>query len=405
MKVSVPTDPRPSSGTARRPRVGLLTLHYGFNYGAVLQAFTAAKLFGGEIIDHRYVPKMRLYGRGDGAAALRDFIRFDLPLSPEAFVAEHGEHRATWRYAERAYDLLVLGSDELWKVDYCGRLPRRRAAKLLATHPYRFLAHRHDRQVRSIVTPFPNVYWPDVDVPIVGFAGSVGDTAPATIPARHRRKMAATVRRFCILGVRDEFTRRFFVEQLGADPAAVELVSDPVFSYRLDDAESSESRLRERLASVGVEADAPFVAVHAARNGGGSRRAEEAAAETGLPVVHPDRLNLAPPEWFLAYGLARFAIVDSMHPLIACLCQNTPCLSLDERRKSIELRDAFGINYETLGAVREHWPDDLPSRIDDRRRRTAAFVDAALATARGAAGTVDDPQDRRAGGMVRRAER
>ncbi|HTI50252.1 MAG TPA: hypothetical protein VL475_04850, partial [Planctomycetaceae bacterium] len=75
---------------APRFRIGILTLHYGFNEGAILQAYALAGLLRQhlpeadvEIVDQRYPSKLKASGPADAprTKALQQAIDHWLPLS------------------------------------------------------------------------------------------------------------------------------------------------------------------------------------------------------------------------------------------------------------------------------------------------------------------------------------
>src|SRR4030095_4635406 len=164
----------------RDRRLGILTLHSGFNEGAILQAYCLSQnlqrslpSWRVEIIDHRYPSKVAVYGSADNGRkrALNEFISSALPLSARTFVAAN--HRRTKRYLREKYDMLIVGSDEVWRTNYQMRL-----RGLLV-------------QQRDPWSPaFPNVYWPEPELclPTVAYAACVGESDWRRIPAAHKRK-------------------------------------------------------------------------------------------------------------------------------------------------------------------------------------------------------------------------
>ncbi len=112
----------------RDKRIGILTLHSGYNEGAILQAFCLASHLQSslinsevEIIDHRYPNKVRAYGpvHDERTKVLNDFINHALPSSRKRLLSD--DHRATFEFIKEEYDVVVTGSDELWKVKYAKR--------------------------------------------------------------------------------------------------------------------------------------------------------------------------------------------------------------------------------------------------------------------------------------------
>ncbi len=79
---------------------------------------------------------------------------------------------------------------------------------------------------------------------------------------------------------------------------------------------------------------------------------------TQEPLPNSDALS--PPEWFSAHGRLECAVVDRMHPLLACLRSGTPCLVRDRRSKTAELVADFRLPEDVWGddieAVKRQWP-------------------------------------------------
>lgn len=364
----------------RPMRTAILTLHYGRNYGAILQALSAAQLFDAEIIDHRYLPKMAAYARSAPQWSHLDrFVDTSLPLAPVRFRSRHFSHARTWRFIERRYDLLVCGSDELWKTEYWAPSPRRQFVTSLMTHPYRTLSDFAWLQCDVLSTPFPNVYWPEVAVPRVAFAASIGETDITAIPQRHRRAMARTLRGFALIGVRDVKTHEFVNELVPELADRTELIPDPVFAYTpppaaLDEAKSS-------LEQAGIDLTRPFAFIHL--NPKRAPQFNEELESLGYQPVDFNEIRLSPPAWFCAIGLASCGVTGAMHPLISSLVQNVPCLSIDKRQKSVDLRRDFQIDeFNDVRTVVRHWPGSVAQLAVERRRRATEFVGKARGYAR-----------------------
>lgn len=365
---------------APRARVGVFTLHYALNYGAILQSLVTARLFQGEIIDHRYRSKWHIYAEGGKFRPhLAAFIDEQLPLSECRFWAPNFGNGPTLRFvANGRYDLLVYGSDELWKLHYRLGKSRRQIAASFWKHPVRTVRDYAWAQTSAGVTPFPNVYWPLTDVPSVGFAGSVGETMPEQIPPRHRAAMRECVRHYKALGVRDSRTAEFFEELCPEVGERIRRIPDPVFTFRARTQDQNEAR--HVLEANGIDTGRPFAFVHSMRR---RERLVPIAKECGLKIVDLLALPLTPPQWFAAIGLAACGVTDAMHPFIASLVQNTPCLSLDPRFKSAELRREFGVDgYGTIDEVVANWPESVPAQAQEYAGRVHAFVHEARSHAR-----------------------
>lgn len=386
MSAIAPANEKPPGPTAApAPRVGVLTLHYGYNYGAILQALATARLFRGVILDYRYRSKVEFYRSKLKRSSdhLERYIDNELPLSLRRLVLEHFEEAPVRRdIRAQGLELLVFGSDELWKTRYRASSPRRQVARALARNPYRAVVDHAGIQVNPWDTPFPNIYWPlkGLGATCVGFAGSVGSATVAGVPANHQRKMAERLGRFELLGVRDRHTEAFFREISPTVADRIQRMPDPVWTFTVD--ETTRGSAMRVLADHGVDPGLPYVFAHLTNR---NRRKEPAVEDAFRDRQVADLLAmpLTPPEWFAAIGGAEAGVTDAMHPLVSSLVQNTPCLSLDRRNKSAEIREEFGLSHhKSLDDAIATWPEDVPRRAAAHAERVRAFVQQALALAK-----------------------
>lgn len=352
-------------------KTGVLTLHYGSNQGAILQALATTRLFDGEIVDHRYQSKLDAYSHtGFDRNYLQDFIRDSLPKS-RTFVAKDFQDKPTLDFIQSRYKLLVYGSDELWKLHYIRR-SRRHLVQALLTEPVRAIVDYSWAQRHPFYTPFPNIYWPSLDIPSVSFSGSIGETETASIPARHRKRMAASIERFQILGVRDTRTADFFSSISNAIGDRMLITPDPVFSWESTPADH-ENAMRV-LEQGGIDTSKPFAFTNV--TDAQEERCRKELAPLDLPSINLLKLPLTPPQWFAAIGAAKCGITSAMHGFISALVQTVPCFSIDKRFKSQELRECFGLAQCTsLCDVLDHWStSQVESEAARRRSAISQFV-------------------------------
>lgn len=202
MKASTEFDPTHSL------RVGILTLHYGYNEGALLQAMCLARAVGSlgpdvsaEIVDHRYPGKAAKYGpaRNARTQALQRYVDHQLPLSPERFASDR--IGPTLRYASARYTNLLIGSDQVLRLRYSKRIRGLARLQTDAFHP-----------------AFPNIYWAAARCTLKcsAYAASMGPFTVSDAPRSHQRRMARLLTAFDRLGVRDTNTE----EQVRALPGS-----------------------------------------------------------------------------------------------------------------------------------------------------------------------------------------
>jgi len=319
----------PVNGRAAE-RIGILTLHHGYNEGAMLQAFSLARNLEqsipgtcAEIVDQRYPSKVAVYGPPscDRTRALETFLDETLPLSKERFV--DNDHLRSFSYVRNNCSAVVTGSDELWKVKY--------SRKFLG-----LVTEQSDPWCPA----FPNAYWADdsLGIPRIAYAASVGSTDWRTIPSKHREQMREILSGYSLLGIRDERTMRF-VEWL--DPRLREKgewVPDPTFSFDFQSLVDRET-LRRRLEEAGVDFSHPRIGTVLMDSPVGNtvlRQLREkgwqvvsftlANKEADVPLHD---LGLTPLEWSVAFGMMDFCILQRMHACISCLLSGTPFVAVD----------------------------------------------------------------------------
>ncbi len=310
-------------------KVGILTFHSSFNEGAIWQAYCLAQNLqrnlpehNVEVINHRYLEKTRAYGPPvDGRTqALSRFTNTELPLSDQRF--ENNSHQDTYKYINRRYQGIIVGSDQVWKLKYNKRL--------------RGLVIRQDS---PMYPAFPNVYWPDtgLQIPKIAYAVSIGRTDWRTISQTHQIKMRKFLSDFSLLGVRDQRTLAF-LEWLDTDTAKrAEWVPDPTFSF---DSLSlvNKNLLKQKLEQYGVDFSRPRLGV-IVRNTQVTNMVIQQLKEKGYQVVGLTERNpvsdvelfekdFTPLEWASIAGFMDFVLTQRMHGAISCILNNTPFVGI-----------------------------------------------------------------------------
>lgn len=380
-------------------KIGILTLHSGFNEGAILQAFCLAtnlqESFSGykiEIVDHHYICKTKVYGpvKDEKTRVLNDFIGHSLSLSPRRFDA-HGQGE-TFDFIKKRYCALVTGSDEVWKLKYSRKFLGLLSEQSDPWHP-----------------AFPNVYWADesIKIPKIAYAASVGQTNWNQIPMKHRRKMRSILSDYLLLGIRDSRTMSF-LEWI--DPKIVEKaewVPDPSFSIDILSRVDRES-LKVRLEQYGVDFSRPRVCtvLRDMRKTTGTigKMKEKGFQIVGLTV--PNQLadvklfdkGFTPLEWVAVFGFMDFCILQRMHACISSILNNTPFVavdfynnSLDSDTKLKDLMRSFNLmdyyfngsegtadEFESIcnNMINTQWPfGEVKDRLTQFRNRSNEFTE------------------------------
>ncbi|MDA9830235.1 polysaccharide pyruvyl transferase family protein [Akkermansiaceae bacterium] len=333
---------------------GVLTLHYGYNEGAVLQAMATCQLLDqlgheAEVVDHRYPAKQAIYGKTktNREKAILSAVNEWLPLSPERFESQSQE--PTMAYASQRYESLVVGSDVVWALKYVGRLRR-----FFKNGIFR-------RQCDPFFPAFPNVYWPGESVSCrkIAFAASCGNLDPSEIPGGELRKMAGILDGFRSLSVRDHKTLALVNACSPELASRTELVPDPTIALNLLQKFDGSSGL-EKLQSQGFQEDSNW-ALLVMKEGPASRAALEELKRRGYQVaasgsyggkadINLSNCGLSPLEWGWVPRCFQLNITERMHSLIFTVLNHTPVLALDMNTRSTtgdtkvkERIDAFGL--------------------------------------------------------------
>lgn len=323
-------------------RTGILTLHYGFNEGAILQAYALSELLrstiGGsiEIVDQRYPAKLAAYGDPNQNArtrALSEAIDEWLPLS-----ADHDRRPDSTpliRELGERYDRLVFGSDVLWNLSY-----RKRFGGLLGK---RFWPKQKD----GFTPAFPNVYWPSAEQRCrkVVFSASLGAFDWRAIPSPHLRMMREGLESCSGVSARDERTLDFVASLSPSLADRVRLLADPTFARpfrEIAGLSKEDPGVRESLAEMGVDFERPRCLV-VAQNGEAASSIIERIGELGWQTVSVTASNDAcalklhdrgfhPLEWARLFSSFDLCVTERMHGAIFSLLNNTPFLALEMNR-------------------------------------------------------------------------
>jgi hypothetical protein len=320
-------------------RTGILTLHYGFNEGAILQAYALSELlrfvFGGdvEVVDQRYPSKVSVYGDPDHSPrtrALAEAIDGWLPLSADRY--RRTESAELIRKLGDRYDRLIFGSDVLWSLHY-----RRKLRGVLGRGIW-------PRQTNPFFPAFPNVYWPSSTQRCskVAFAASIGSFDWRDLPSTHARMIREGLESCCAIGVRDERTREFVSQLSESLSERVRLLADPTFARPFREVArlgQKDPELREALAKMGVDFDRPRCLV-IAKNGEAASASVEFFARRGwqtVGVTTPNDLcslslhdqGFHPLEWARLFECFDVCVTERMHGAVFSMLSNVPFVAIE----------------------------------------------------------------------------
>lgn len=215
-------------------RIGILTYHSSHNYGAFLQAYALSHVIEDEtgnqteLIDFtmKKAAKVnrdnRWFNKRHVKSVIYNFNRYKMfetsrkvyqKLSCDSLISDDLEEFANWLNGKK-YDVIVVGSDEIWKLDgYRG---------------------------------FPNPYWlPGItNCKKMAYAAS-SRTELEKITPENKQKIGQLLQSFSYIGVRDAVTEKL-IEDVSDRNQACHLNCDPTMAY---DFKTTKQESREFVAA------------------------------------------------------------------------------------------------------------------------------------------------------------
>lgn len=378
-------------------KIGILTFHNNENKGAILQGYALYQALSRifdldvELVEYRTRAKEVSRRRGKFMSRrpwriprriidrrmMERFVETEFETSRSSIVTDDHEEAVAWLEAQ-GYDILVTGSDEVWKVqnDSGGGLRSR-------MRPSR---------------PFPNLYLldPDLSAMKAAYAASGNLTDLRTLSESQIATLERHLAAYDAISVRDSHSEQLLAE-LGIQD--VHRVPDPTLlsDFPRADAES-------KLVEQGIDPEAPIVGFHAPDHPVFEDICDS-YRERGFQIVTPTSSRFAdveltgvlyPFEYYSLYGSFDMVVTNSLHSTIFSLRHGIPfaTIDIDDRYATLEsktyslLRD-FELLDRHLDAIdgdatefherREELErppdrDHVDARIDDLRQSGFDFL-------------------------------
>lgn len=322
-------------------RAGILTFHNVTNYGAALQCFALQRLCrellpGGsvEVINYqpsgatefylrRHLLKRREIAYLGRMAAFHSFSKKHFDLSGRPL-----RKREQLRALADRYDVLIVGSDEVWKID-----------NIRGWDSSYFLDFANSAKTR-----------------LVSYAASSDiNTSYQEVAA----EISAMLERFACISVRDRHTQ----EKISA------LVHRPVTQV-LDPtlvSDFSGIHLEKRVC------DEPYILVYARMNAKGMKRIREEARKRRCKVIsvghkneyaHRNLLAAGPMRWLDLIRHAELVVSNYYHGILLSIKYRKPLIPLFSKGKRAKIGDiAEKLHFSQT--VRASFPDDVPDDLFD----------------------------------------
>ena len=315
-------------------KVGILTYHRAFNYGAYLQSCALCgklnEISGveAEIIDFQMVREKKHYElkrlplkrkvlklyRGSYffekklercfKKALNDPV---MVKSKESLVSDSIEDFTA--FVDGKYDVIVAGSDEIWKVD----------------------------NFRGFPTPY--LLGGDLHCKKMSYAASARIDFRKVLSESDYIRLKKELSDFDFISVRDQLTYDEVTEAIG-EGADVAICCDPSFLYKFD---TTNVHVLERLRSEkGFRTDRKTIMVMIDDTKAAKKIRESLSDYNLISVYKPHKgyINVAvlsPIEWVALIDSADYVIASYFHAICFSIVSNTPFIAVGTRNKKSKL--------------------------------------------------------------------
>ena len=338
-------------------RVGILTYHRSHNYGAFLQAYSlCAKLNEYENVDCEIVnynlasedtvyKKRRLKRPLYAMKYIKQDHMFDDAQKEQTLsggLILENDYIKLLDSIEGKYDVLVTGSDEIW---------------------------------RKASRGFPNAYWLPGKYPFakMSYAAS-GRMLIDKIPDSMKKELKDFYLDYNYIGVRDECTKKMVNSTSGEEISHRNC--DPTFFYdRYKDKQELKKLIREKYKLpnkkiVVVVYDRPSLIRELRKRLG--KDYYFVCLTRPMYNANKNLCDVDPFEWADIIGGADFVVTAYYHPMLFALNQNTPFMAIDRRanKKTIETSKLFDLlsysRMEDRYGMSEDISDEFWDKLADR---------------------------------------
>jgi hypothetical protein len=354
-------------------RIGILTFHNNENRGAILQAFALrtvlADIFSGdvEIVEYRTRAKERkrrsqIFVTKEPMQAPRkfrdhrlveNFLSDRIPTSSDSLVTDDYNRAVDW-INDQEYDILVTGSDEVWKI------PSENGNDGIFS---RFFPNR----------PFPNLYFlnPQLSATKTAYAASANTVDLDSLNQCQRNQLKSNLSAYDYISVRDRHTEQL-LENLNISP--VHRVPDPTLLIDIPTGDAAAI-----LQENGVDLCKPILGFHG-KQSPIFRNICEHYRNKGYQIVTSTASNYAdveleakvdPFEYYAMYDHYDMVITSSLHSTIFSLKNGTPFATINVsdvyaglESKTYSLLEDFSLLDRHISAVDDD-ASEFYNRVDE----------------------------------------
>jgi len=291
-------------------KIGILTHHYVFNYGALLQAYAQSQMLNAKIIDYRLKNTVDGQSNNLRSKMFLEFINNKLPLSEKQLISMD---YSVGLDLIKDYEKVVVGSDEIWKLG--------------ANPTYR--------------KPYPNIYWlsPDLKCKKIAMAASANRLNYKNTDLNTLKDMENKLSAFDFIGVRDNHTLNF-VKSMGLK---VEKIPDPTIAYEFDKIDLDINKYNKKKLGIRLFTNTMNTLYFKEL-----LKVFKDYSIYGISIKNSyanyNLDYLIPFEWVNSFRYFDFVITDSYHCLIFSLKNGVPALIID----SNEYKNMESKTYDLL---------------------------------------------------------
>lgn len=300
-------------------RIGILTFHRSYNYGAFMQCFSLVKRlekeFPGhsiEVIDYssgramdgyeKALEKYNASNRKKVELRNRCFIRCqeDLPLSKRKIVSDQMDEIV--QYMNENYDMVIVGSDAVWNWNVRG---------------------------------FPNAWFlKDYNGIKMSYAASVHGMTYQYMSKEQKEYVSDALKEFSYIGVRDRTTEefvRFVNPELECHHNC-----DPTMFLDLKEVPCDREKLKKKISEYGIDFSKPIIGIMSS-DVKYSRNIKKKYAEKAHivaiyePNIYADAYiyDLEPYEWANIFSFFDVTVTHFFHGTMLSLVNNTPVIPIE----------------------------------------------------------------------------
>lgn len=312
-------------------RIGILTFHRSYNYGAFMQCYALANRIRSdfnnvivEVIDYTTLATMRGYEKSDIAKVdtIQSMIKIRnnnievaqskyLPLSEYKLISD--DYLELFKNIKGRYDIIIVGSDAVWNWQNRG---------------------------------FPNAYLLGFDLGAakMSYAASAHGMDFRKIPEEDKTRLKEYLKLFSYIGVREKTTE----EMIRSVDSSLEVCQncDPTVLLNTESIPVDMKKLREKLESKGVKFDKPIIGLMAGEPYGKMIKKYFRDRVQVVAVYEPNKYadvylyDLNPLEWSRIFSFFSVTITHFFHGTLLSLINNTPVMP-------IEISSSYNSQYIT----------------------------------------------------------